>query len=121
MDDLTRGALSVKLSEACDCDISSAAYSFIPAADEDVRLYTHSLHNLPSLIDSSIEIFTGKKTDVAKSSIYYKHLKKEQENILKRFNDVSSLVNAKGNIKIKDGKHRDQRNKRSKTSSLSTS
>lgn len=104
MDDLTRGALSVKLLEACDCDIDSAVYSFVPTADEDIRLYTHSLHNLPLLIDSSIEILTGKKTNVAKSSIYYKHLKKEQENVLKKFNDVCSLVNAKGNIKIKDDK-----------------
>ena len=104
MDALARGTLSVKLLEACGCDIDPAVYSFVPTADEDIRLYTHSLHNLPLLVDSSIEIFTGKKTDVAKSSIYYKHLKKEQENILKRFNDVSSLVNAKGNIKIKDGK-----------------
>jgi len=102
MDELTKGVLSVKLLEVCGCDIDSAVYSFVPTADEDVRLYTHSLPNLPLLIDSSIEIFTGKKTDVAKSAVYYKHLKTEQENVLKKFNDVCGIVNARGNIKIKD-------------------
>ena len=104
MDELTKGVLSVNLLEACNCDMDSAIYSFIPMAGEDLRLHTHSLHNLPLLIDSSIEIFTGKKTDVAKSSIYYKHLKKEQENILKRFNDVCDSVNTKDKIKISENK-----------------
>ena len=104
MDELTKGVLSVKLLEACDCDMDPAVYSFIPIADEDLRLYTHSLHNIPLLVDSSIEIFTGKKTDVAKSAVYYKHLKKEQENILKKFNDVCDTVNTKDKIKISENK-----------------
>tara|TARA_Y100000310_G_scaffold345796_1_gene470066 strand:+ start:2611 stop:3423 length:813 start_codon:yes stop_codon:yes gene_type:complete len=104
MHELTKGVLSVKLLEVCGGDINSAVYSLAPIADEDIRLHTHSLHTLPLLINSSIEILTEKKTDVAKSAVYYKHLKKEQENVSKKFNDVCDLVNAKGVIKIKDDK-----------------
>ena len=104
MDKLTNGVLSAKLLEVCGCDIDYTPYSFISIADENLKLYTHSLHNIPYLIDSSIEILTGKKTEAAKNSIYYKHLKKEQENILKKFNDVCSLINTKGKIKIGENK-----------------
>ena len=100
MNELTKGVLSVKLLEACGGDINSAIYTFIPMEDEGIRLYTHSLHNLPQILDSAVEVFTGNKTEVAKNSIYYKYLKKEQENILKIFSDVCYLINYKGQIKI---------------------
>ena len=70
MDRLTKGVLSVKLLEVCGCGIDSAIYVFIPMEDEDIWLYTHSLHNLPKILDSAIDIFTENKTKVAKSSIY---------------------------------------------------
>ncbi|MFW9875366.1 MAG: hypothetical protein ACFFG0_19850 [Candidatus Thorarchaeota archaeon] len=104
MNEIIKGVLSSKLLEICGCDIGYGIYTFVSMADENLRLYTHSLCKLPLLIDSSIEILAGKKTEVAKNSIYYEHLKKEQENFLKKFNDVCSLINAKDKIKIGDNK-----------------
>lgn len=104
MDELTKGALSAKLLGACGCDIGSAIYTFIPIIGRDIEFYTRNLHNLPQILDSAIETFAGKKTVVAKNSIYYTYLKKEQENILKLFSDVCGLTGHKGEIKISQDK-----------------
>ena len=104
MDKLTKGILSVKLLEACGCDINSTIYTFVPDIGEDIMLSTHNLHNLPQIIDSAIEIFTGSKTKVAKSSTCYIRLKKEHENFLKLFGDVCGLTNYKEQTKISQNK-----------------
>src|SRR3989338_3536024 len=104
MDKLTKGILSVKLLEACGCDINSTIFTFVPDIGEDIMLSTHNLHNLPQIIDSAIEIFTGSKTKVAKSSTCYIRLKKEHENFLKLFGDVCGLTNYKEQTKISQNK-----------------
>jgi hypothetical protein len=100
MDKITKGILGTKLLETCGCDINSAIYAFVPNIGEDLSLSTHNLHNLSQILDSAIEIFTGNKTQVAKSSTYYIRLKKEHENFLKLFGDVCGLANHKEQIKI---------------------
>ena len=104
MDELTKGILSAKLLEACSCDINTLVYTFTPTIGEDISLYTHNLHNLPQILDSAIEIFTEKKTKVAKKSIYYVNLKKNQEKSIKLFSDVCGLTGYKGQIKISPNK-----------------
>ena len=100
MDEITKGILSAKLLEACGCDINSAIYSFIPIENEDIGLYTNNLHNLPQILESAIEIFTGEKTKAAKNSIYYANIKKEHEKLIKLFNDVCEFIDYKGQKKI---------------------
>jgi len=104
MDELTNGVLSAKLLEACGCDIDSAVYTFVPIADRGVELYTHSLPNLPQILDSAMEIFTGKKTKVAKNSAYYANLKKEQERFIKLFSEICELTGYGGQKKISEDK-----------------
>lgn len=104
MDELTKGVLSTKLLEVCDCDIDSAIYTFTPTIGKDIKLHTHNLHNLPQILDSAIEIFAGKKTKIAKNSIYYINLKKDQEKFIKLFSSVCELTGYKGEIKISQNK-----------------
>jgi len=104
MDETTKGILSAELLEACGCDINSAIYSFILMEDEDAELYAHNLHNLPQILDSAIEIFTGEKTKVAKNSIYYINIKKKHEESIKLFNGVCEFAGYKGQKKISKNK-----------------
>jgi hypothetical protein len=105
MDDITKGILSVKLLEACGGDANSAVYSQITDIGEDIKLHTHTLYNLPQVIDSAIEIFTGNKSSVAKGSVYYTNLKREKENILKSFGDVLEIAGHKKQVKISQDKY----------------
>ncbi len=100
MDELTKAVLSAKILEICDCDINSAIYSFIPLENENAKLYTHSLHNLPQNLDSAIEIFTGEKTQAARNSISYSTIKEGQEKSLKLLNETLEFVGYKGQKKI---------------------
>lgn len=100
MDEVTKGILSAKLLGVCGCDIDSAIYAFIPMEDEDTRLYTHSLHNLPQILDSAIDTFSGKNTKIAKNTIYYSNIKKNYEEFIKLFNNVCESVGYKEQKKI---------------------
>lgn len=104
MDELTKGLLSAKLLEVCGGNVDSAVYAFTSNIGEDISLSACSLHNLPQILDSAIEIFTGNKTKAAKGSTYYIRLKKEHENFLKLFGDIRKLTNHKGQIKIGQNK-----------------
>lgn len=100
MQELTNGILSVKLLEACGCDISNSIYAFLPNINEDTRLYTNSLHNLPQVLDSSISLFTDKKPHAHKKSIYFINIKRNEEKILKLFNGVCDYIGHEGQRKI---------------------
>lgn len=104
MDEITKGILSAELLEVCGCDINSAIYSFILAENEDINLYTHNLHNLPQILDSAIEIFTGEKTKAAKNSAYYVNIKRKHEESINLFNDVCEFVGYNGQKKISKNK-----------------
>lgn len=104
MDELTKGVLSVKLLEICGCDIDSAIYTFIPTIGKDTKLYAHNLHMIPKILDSAIEIFAGKKTNISKNSVYYANIKKDSEKFIKLFNDVCECVGYKGQKKIGQNK-----------------
>ena len=82
MDELTRGILSIKLLKACDCDINSAIYSFIPLLGKELEIYTHNLHNLPKILDSAMAVFTNQKLKFSKNTSYYMHIKKNQEKFI---------------------------------------
>ncbi len=100
MDELSKGILSAKLLEVCNCDVNSAIYSFIPSENENARLYTHNLHNMPQNLDSAIEVFAREKTQVAKNSIYYSTIKERQEKSIKLLNETLEFVGYKGQKKI---------------------
>jgi len=104
MDELTKGILSAKLLEVCGCNINSAIYTFTPIENEELRLYTHSLHNLPQVLDSAIEIFTREKTKIAKNPIYYMNLKKDHERLISLFSSLCGLLDYKGQKKIEQNK-----------------
>lgn len=99
MDELTKGILSAKLLEACDCDINNSIYSFIPDIS-DIKIYTNNLHTMPQILDVSINLFTGKKPYIPKKSIYFIHLKRNEEKILNFFSNLCTYLDYKGQKKI---------------------
>ncbi len=104
MDELTRGILSIKLLKACDCDINSAIYSFIPLLGKELEIYTHNLHNLPKILDSAMAVFTNQKLKFSKNTSYYMHIKKNQEKFINFFNNACELIKYEGLKKIEQNK-----------------
>jgi hypothetical protein len=84
--------------EVCGCDINNSIYAFIPTIN-DIKLYTNNLHTLPQVLDSSISLFTGKKP-YTKKSIYFIHLKKNEDKIMNLFSNLCEHISYKGQKKI---------------------
>ncbi len=104
MKELINSILSIKLLESCGCNINSAFYCLIPNMDETIRLHTQNLHDLPRLLDSSMEIFLGKNTRVAKNTVCYLILKKNQEKYIKLFNNTCEFAGYGGQKSIGQNK-----------------
>ena len=76
MDKINNCIITAKLLNSCNCNLNSLIYNFALGVEEDVKLYTQNLHNLPQVINSAVEVLTFKKTKIARDSIYYINLKK---------------------------------------------
>ncbi len=93
---------AAKFLEICGCNAGAAIYSLLPTVDKKPEyykgLYGHILENQPALLDSALEIFTGRHTDVAKGSYTYTRIKEEKESFLnlvghaKQFTKIPSII-----------------------------
>jgi len=87
MDEKTHLTLASELLSICSCNKNASIYSLAPIVEKKAKyfptLYFHTLSNIPKIIDSSIKIFTGKKTGIAKTAYEYTKIKEEKENLLK--------------------------------------
>ena len=99
MDSITNGILTAKLLEVCDCDTNSLVYNFSTTLHKELEIYANSLHNLPRIIDASIDLFSSKKINISKSPIYA-NLKSDQNESLKLFNKVCEIVDFKSQKKV---------------------
>lgn len=86
MDAHTHILVASKFLEICGCERAAAIYSVLPTIDKTPKYYEgfygHVLEKQPILLDSALEIFTGKRMDVAKGSYAYVGIKKEKESFL---------------------------------------
>ncbi len=99
MDELTKGILSAKILEACDCDINNSIYAFIPNIGQ-IKVYTNSLHMMPQILDSSISIFTGNKPYIPRKSFFFAHLKRDEERSIGLFSELCGHIGYKGQKKF---------------------
>jgi hypothetical protein len=87
---------AAKFLEMCGCDKDTAIYSILPTIDKKPehykKLYGHILKNQPELLDCALEIFTGKRTEVARSSYAYTRVKEEKESFLNLFGQARKLA-----------------------------
>jgi len=83
MDWQTHIILAAKLLKACGCDEGAAIYSNLPALDSEPahfhRVYAHIIENLPKILDTAIEIFSGTNMNADKNSYEYKRIKDLEE------------------------------------------
>lgn len=98
MQNIPHLTFTTKVLEKCGCDKSAVIYSLLPLIDEKPEYmkgtYSHCLENQPKLIDSALEIFTGKKLGAAKNSYEYTRIKEEKEsffNLFSRFKNITNL------------------------------
>ena len=99
MDELTKGILSAKVLAVCDCDINNSVYAFIPNIS-DIEIYTNNLHTLPQILDSSINLFTRKKLSIPRKSVYFPHLRRNENKIMNLFNSLCTYLDYKGEKRI---------------------
>lgn len=99
--------LARKLLQVCGSDENAAFYSVLPSIDmEHLYLkgaYNHNFESQKNMIESGIEVFTGKKTEIAKSSYEYQKLKKKKEELLHLL-DRGALNKEADSMKLSDDK-----------------
>lgn len=107
MDNGTHIVLASKLLEICGQGKNSVIYSILPNLDKEPvyfkGVYTHNLENLPIVLDSTLEIFSGKRTNVAKNSYIFTKIKENKDEFMNCLGLVKDLINYKES-KIGDNK-----------------
>ena len=108
MDNQTHILLATKILEICGCDKGAAIYSALPAIDREPDyfkgVYAHSIKTQPRILDSAIEIFTGKKTRAAKTSYEYKRIKEGENEFRSLLSKSKDILKSNEIIKISDDK-----------------
>ena len=96
-----------KLLEVCGCNNESVLYSAVPLFDKKALyskgLFAYSFRHIPDIIDSSIELLSGKKTQARKTSYEYKAIKDSKKQILEIL-DVYNQTNKEKISKISSDK-----------------
>lgn len=99
MDNETHIVLASKLLEICGQNKDTIIYSVLPNLDKEPiyfkGIYAHNLKNLPIILDSALEIFTGKKTQVARNSYIFTKIKKNKDEFLNSLSLVKDLIKYK--------------------------
>lgn len=92
--------IASKFLEVCGSDKAATIYSIIPTIGKDYygNLYSHTLKNHPVLLESALEIFTGKRTNIAKSSYAYSKIKEEKEVFLNLLGKARHIIKIPGTI-----------------------
>ncbi|MBU4353019.1 MAG: hypothetical protein KKA65_02580 [Nanoarchaeota archaeon] len=98
---------SRNLMEKCGLNEEGIIFSLIPNLDHNLSYlqdsYFHSLENLPNLIEASLAIFHGQKSDISKNSLTFNIIKENSQNLLKNYSQFRSKYNFKaGEIISKD-------------------
>jgi hypothetical protein len=95
---------SKKLNDVCGLGNGNLVYSLLCYIDKGVAaLHFNSLDRIPVAIDSSIEVFTGKKTNSSKRDHTYKRAKEEKDEMIKELGKYAELISIR-DIKICDKK-----------------
>ena len=97
MDIQTKLILTAKLLGLCDQDKESAVYSFLTELEKTPthfsKTYFNSIHSIPNLIESVLEVFCQKKTNITKTSYEFQKTKENQQNFIQLINENKSLIN----------------------------